>query len=78
MYSNCSSLKEVILGVNNVFKGSGSTNTTLPTPPASEDGITYTGKWIREDGAFGPFSPAQLTNNYTSEMAGTWVWEVAP
>jgi surface protein len=76
MYYNCSSLKKVTLGSNNIFRGSGSTNITLPTPPASQSGVTYTGKWIREDGAFGPFTPAELRDNYTSDMAGTWIWEV--
>ena len=76
MYFDCLSLREVTLGENNVFKGKGTTSTVLPLPPFSEDGITYTRKWIREDGAFGPYTSEELRDNYTSDMAGKWIWEV--
>ena len=76
MYYGCSSWKEVILGTNNVFKGKGSTTATLPWIPSSKDGVTYTQKWIRDDGTFGPFTSTELINNYTSEMQGKWIWEV--
>ena len=35
----------------------------------------YTNKWVREDGAFGPFTWNELGENWQSEMAGTWVRE---
>jgi surface protein len=74
MFYDCSSLCSVTLGENNPFKGSG-TSVYLPTPPASEDGIRYTRKWIRNDRQYGPYTPTELRDNYTAEMAGTWVWE---
>ena len=66
-----SALKKVKLGENFSFKGS-QTNVSLPKPSSKSP---YTGKWIREDKAYGPFTPAELRDNYTSEMAGKWVWE---
>ena len=81
MFDNCKALEFVILGNYNPFKGKGtSTNasTALPTPPGSKDGIAYTRKWIREDKTYGPYTPAELRNNYTSAMAGKWVWEKVP
>ena len=30
---------------------------------------------MREDGTAGPYSPYTLRSNYTSNMAGTWVWK---
>ena len=74
-------LKRVNLGENIKFTGNGATGNkrlTLPTPPASQDGIRYTGKWIREDDSYGPFTSAQMITNYTPEMAGWWVWEEVP
>ena len=76
MYSECSSLSTFILGLHNPFVGSGTTQTIIPTPPTSSNGVSYTGKWIREDGAYGPYTPAELRANYTSEMAGRWIWQV--
>jgi hypothetical protein len=35
----------------------------------------YTGKWVRDDGAYGPYTSTELAENYTSEMAGTWIRE---
>ena len=77
MFDNCRSLYSVTLGENNPFKGK-TTTTTLPTPPSSRDGIAYTRKWIREDGTAGPFTSAELRDNYDSTMQGIWVWEVVP
>jgi hypothetical protein len=73
MFSRCQGLKEVVLGENNVFKGSGTTQTALPWPPYD---VAYTRKWIREDGTAGPFTSEELRDNYTSDMAGKWIWEV--
>ena len=76
MFSGCSKLKSVKLSENFSFKGNNITNigyqAVLPTPSSN---APYTGKWIRDDKAEGPFTPEQLRDNYTSAMAGTWVWE---
>lgn len=78
MYGDCPSLSEVTLGEKNPFVGASGASVTLPTPPASKDGIPYTRKWIRDDQSYGPFTAAELRDNYTSAMAGKWVWEEAP
>ena len=78
MFYKCTGLTSVILGDINPFKGAGTSVSSLPTPPAEQDGIAYTGKWIREDGTYGPYTSVELRNNYTSIMAGKWVWEKAP
>lgn len=47
----------------------------LPTPPTT---APYTGKWIRADGKYGPYTPSELATAYNAnptEMAGTWIWE---
>ena len=79
MFENCSQLSEIQLGTMFSFKGNGTTSANnyavLPTPPS---GVT-TGKWIREDGTFGPFTAEELRANYgdnAEAWAGTWVWEV--
>ena len=74
MFPNNQKLSSVSLGVNFSFKGR-STKAVLPTPPTQ----TTTGKWISEDGRFGPYTPAQLRDNYDgSLMAGTWIWQEIP
>ena len=78
MFSDCSKLQEIELGKKFSFKGKNITSTTnqaiLPTPPSA----TTTQKWIRDDEAYGPYTPAELRNNYTSEMAGKWIWQEKP
>ena len=37
----------------------------------------YTNKWVREDGSQGPFTVAEMYNNWNSSMAGVWVREKA-
>ena len=77
IFAGCAKLKEVVLGENFSFVGDGSsTYGTLPTPPESQDDVQYTRKWIRQDGEFGPFTPDELRDNYVSNMAGTWIWEI--
>ncbi len=75
MFIECSGLKSIKLGERFSFKGKNITNTSnqalLPTPSGSQ----YTGKWMRDDGAYDSYTPAQLRDNYISAMAGTWVWE---
>ena len=75
MFRNCKNLREVVLGPNfrfNVRYSSTTHRAYLPTPPASES----TGEWIEVSGVAGPYTPAQLFNNYNANMAGIWVWNV--
>ena len=37
----------------------------------------YTNRWVREDGSQGPFTVAEMYNNWNSSMAGVWVREKA-
>lgn len=39
--------------------------------------LGYTNKWVREDGSQGPFTVAEMYNNWNSSMAGVWVREKA-
>lgn len=72
-FSLCPKLRKITLGEHwNFISGN---YTDYPTPP---NNATYTGKWIREDEAYGPFTPAQLKSQYTPAMAGVWVWEERP
>ena len=77
MFTNCKKLSNIVLGENFDFSGNNispiSYQAVLPTPPAT---IT-TGKWIRDDKEYGPYTSGELRDNYTSNMAGTWVWEPA-
>jgi pilin isopeptide linkage protein len=77
-YDGISGLCTVILGDNNPFVGSGTAFAVLSIPPFEKDGVVYTGKWIRNDGTAGPYSPEELRDNYVSSMAGTWIWEKVP
>ena len=78
MFYYTPNLEELILGEYNPFVGSGTEFTTLDTHTFERDGIRYTGKWIREDGTAGPYTVVGLRENYTSSMAGKWVWEKVP
>lgn len=72
MFNGCDSLELVKLGENHRFVGLTSPyKSTLPTP----NGPYCTGKWIREDKVYGPFTPEELRENYSAEMAGTWISE---
>ena len=78
MFYGCNSLKKVTLGENFCFKGNGTLTSNLKyailnTPPST---FPYTGKWIREDGSYGPYTPNELVDAYEGNtMAGTWIWE---
>ena len=68
--------------VESIVMGENSTPKTkymvFPKPPASKDGVNYTGKWIRDDKSYGPYTPDELVENYDGNtMTGTWVWEIA-
>ena len=82
IFAGSSKLKMVNIGENVKFDGDNISNNnnklTLPSPPSSQDGISYTRKWIREDGSAGPFTPGELITNYSPEMAGWWIWEEVP
>ena len=76
VFGGCNSLSSVVLGRDFSFLGNGSISSSytalLPTP----SGADYTGKWIRDDGEYGPYTPVELRDNYDgSLMAGTWVLE---
>ena len=68
MFGYCRKLQSVFLSENFKFRG-----TTFPTPPNNG---TYTGNWVREDKAYGPYTSAQLSTSYNASMAGVWVWNV--
>ncbi len=73
MFNGCSKLQTIKLGSKFRFNNSA----ILPTP----SGKLYTGKWIREDKTYGPFTPAELRDRYSvnaTAWAGTWVWEKKP
>ena len=75
MFNNCNNLCKVILGQNFSFKGNGSASCILPSPP-STSGSGYTGKWIKEDKTFGPYTSDELVIYYTPVMEGDWIWEI--
>ena len=71
MFENCSQLFSVTLSPNFSFKGNGTTSCELPTPPID---TPYTGEWMRYDEEYGPYESSELSDLYTSEMTGEWVW----
>ncbi len=69
MFSGCSKLNTVVFGPNFKYYGKNSNRPALlPTPPDGQ-------KWVRTDHSYGPYTPTEHRSNYTSAMAGTWVWE---
>ncbi len=77
-FDGCYRLNEVVLGPKWSFLGdrSGATSCALPYPSTQQDDIYYTGKWIRDDEVYGPYTPSELSASYKSRMAGTWVREI--
>ena len=78
-FNYCNRLTTIKLGENFDFKGDNITyqdyQLIFPTP---SDATLYTKKWIREDKAYGPYTAAELRDNYDgSTMAGTWICERA-
>ena len=75
MFAGCKSLRKINLGSSFTFKGNNIRNVAyqaiLPTP----DKHGYTGKWVRDDETYGPYEATTLRDNYTSNMAGTWIWD---
>ena len=76
-FSNLNNLETINLGKNFSFDGKGGITYKgiLPRPTGAE----FTGKWIREDEAFGPYTPAELSDNYNgTTMEGIWIRERRP
>ena len=75
MLQGCISLRCIELPSSFNFKGNNISYTSywaiLPMPPSSADG-----KWVRDDGVYGPYTPTELRDNWAPSMAGTWVWAV--
>ena len=75
MFYGCNVLKKVTLGKDFCFRGNGTLTgnnkyAILNTPSST---FPYTGKWIREDGVYGPYTPAELVDAYDGNtMAVTW------
>ena len=65
----CTKLSKIHLGENLSFQSR--SNLLLPIPPSD----STSGKWVREDGVYGPYTSSELIYAYTPEMAGTWVWQ---
>ena len=77
MFRGLDNLDMITLGEDFSFDGQGniSYKALLPTPT----GERFTGKWIREDGAYGPYTPTELRDNYDgATMAGNWIRERKP
>ena len=76
-FNNCSSLHSITLGSSFVFNGNNisqvSRRCIFPTP----SDVRYSGNWLSFDGVYGPYTPADLRDLYTSDMAGIWVCEIA-
>ena len=74
--SSPGSFSSIKLGKNFSFKGSNiytKDRAIFMNPPTSSP---YTGKWIREDGEYGPYTSEELRDNYDgSTMSGIWLWE---
>ena len=76
LFGLCNNLKRVELGENFSFKGNNIEDTSKQAKLNNPRDNGCTGKWIREDESYGPYTPQELTDNYDgSIMAGTWVWE---
>ena len=66
--------ERLVLGENNPFKRSD--NTIMIRPLSIYANSKYTGKWIHENGNFGPYTPDELAENYNpGTMKGKWIWE---
>ena len=78
MLSSCRVLKTVTFGENFDMDGVGITESTKMFGLQSPWGDGYTGKWIRADQSFGPYTVPELIEAYTPSMAGVWVWEEIP
>ena len=72
-------IESITIGPNFSFKG---TNIELESEQAyfptngGWDVVHQGHKWIREDRNAGPYYPRELHDEYTSDMSGTWVWDL--
>ncbi len=78
MLAGATSLKSIVLGNNFVFKGKNISNINNQAILHTPSEIGYSGEWVREDKEVGPYTPAELRDNYDGiNMAGKWVWAKA-
>ena len=79
MFSGLYKLNTIVLGGKSPWATDPSYTTgsydELPTLSQSQIPEGYSGKWIREDKLYGPYTPAELRQEYNGAMAGTWVWQ---
>ena len=73
IFNGCDKLCDVTLSGKHVFLNS--YDSRLPAVPTEQDGVVYTGKWIRDDLTAGPLSSVELARDYALGLAGRWVWE---
>ena len=77
MLMDCNKLETLYLGPNIATLK----NTYLPEKREKTVGDKiYTGKWIKEDKSWGPYTSTELCENYTSgkNMDGKWILETKP
>ena len=77
MLMDCNKLETLYLGPNIATLK----NTYLPEKRENIVGDKiYTGKWIKEDKSWGPYTSTELCENYTSgkNMDGKWILETKP
>ena len=77
LLENCYNLETLYLGPNITNLK----NANLPDKQGKTVGDKiYTGKWIKEDKSWGPYTSAELCENYTSgkNMDGKWILETKP
>ena len=70
VFESSNAIEYIVLGPNFRFSGGGNTS-VLPTPSSQSP---YNGTWVRIDRQYGPYTSSQLASNYSSAMAGVWVW----
>ena len=73
MLNGCNSLQQIRFGSSNPFKKSQWSGTDLPER-SIVDGVSRYGKWVHVSEAYGPYTPDEFFSNYTSEMAGLWLF----
>ncbi len=77
LLEDCYNLETLYLGPNITNLK----NANLPNKQEKTVGDKiYTGKWIKEDKSWGPYTSTELCNNYTSgkNMDGKWILETKP
>ena len=77
LLENCYNLETLYLGPNITNLK----NANLPDKQGKTVGDKiYTGKWIKEDKSWGPYTSTELCENYTSgkNMDGKWILETKP